>query len=281
MPDNSGPRRSRLLNFNASRLPWWAFVMLGLFAYVGYLIVADEGTRSIYQFVSGIDLPFVFRGIFITLAVTLGSFGVGLILGAITGMMRSSNNVILYNIASLYVELLRGIPLLVVLLYVVFVITPVAASGLQTLLQLVFPEVEVTTRSVPLVVRAMLGIGILYGAFMAEIFRSGIQSIDKGQLEAARGLGLNYRSMMMFIIIPQAARRITPPLGNEFIAILKDSSLVAILGIQDITQLARLRYSATFEYFETLTALALIYLFLVLVLSRFVNWFERRVAFPH
>ena len=103
--------------------------------------------------------------------------------------MRSSNNVILYNIASLYVELLRGIPLLVVLLYVVFVITPAAASGLQSLLQLVFPEVEITTRSIPLVVRAMLGIGILYGAFMAEIFRSGIQSIDKGQLEAGAWFG--------------------------------------------------------------------------------------------
>jgi polar amino acid transport system permease protein len=125
--------------------------------------------------------------------------------------------------------------------------------------------------------RAIIALAIGYGAFSGEIFRAGIQSIERGQYEAARALGMGYFSTMRLVILPQAIRRILPPLGNDFIAMVKDSSLVAILGVQDLTQLTRLYYSGNFLYMQSLTMLAFMYLVLVVILTRLVRWMEHRL----
>jgi polar amino acid transport system permease protein len=125
--------------------------------------------------------------------------------------------------------------------------------------------------------RAMIALGLGYAAFEAEIFRAGIQSIERGQHEAAGALGLNYFQTMRFIILPQAIRRVLPALGNDFIAMVKDSSLASVLGVQDMTQLAKLVAAGNFLYMQTLTMLAFIYLIMVVLLTRLVRWMEHRL----
>jgi polar amino acid transport system permease protein len=125
--------------------------------------------------------------------------------------------------------------------------------------------------------RAMFALGLGYAAFEAEIFRAGIQSIERGQHEAAGALGLNYFQTMRFIILPQAIRRVLPALGNDFIAMVKDSSLASVLGVQDMTQLAKLVAAGNFLYMQTLTMLAFIYLIMVVLLTRLVRWMEHRL----
>jgi polar amino acid transport system permease protein len=123
----------------------------------------------------------------------------------------------------------------------------------------------------------MIALGLGYAAFEAEIFRAGIQSIERGQHEAAGALGLNYFQTMRFIILPQAIRRVLPALGNDFIAMVKDSSLASVLGVQDMTQLAKLVAAGNFLYMQTLTMLAFIYLIMVVLLTRLVRWMEHRL----
>jgi len=126
-------------------------------------------------------------------------------------------------------------------------------------------------------VRGIIALAISYGAFSAEIFRAGIESIGRGQMEAARSLGMSYFQAMRYIILPQAVRRVLPPLGNDFIAMLKESSLVSALGVRDITQLGKLYASSSFRYLETYTAVAFLYLMMTVVLSLGVKAMERRL----
>ena len=123
----------------------------------------------------------------------------------------------------------------------------------------------------------VLALGFAYGSFEAENFRAGIQSIDKGQSEAARALGMNFLQTMRYIVLPQAIRRILPTLGNDFISMLKDSSLVSVLGVEDITQLAKLYASSSFVFFQSYSVLAFMYLTMTILLSRGVQWMERRL----
>jgi polar amino acid transport system permease protein len=118
---------------------------------------------------------------------------------------------------------------------------------------------------------------VAYGAFSAEIWRAGIESIEKGQMEAARSLGMSYIQSMRYVILPQAVRRVLPALGNDFVAMVKDSSLVSVLGVQDITQLAKLYAASTFLFFQVYSILAFIYLVITIMLTRVVRWIERRL----
>jgi len=169
------------------------------------------------------------------------------------------------------VEIMRGIPMLVLLLYVSFALVGLFITAINDL------GIPLSSRDVPMELRAIFALGLGYGAFSAEIFRAGIQSIESGQHEAAAALGMSYFQKMRLIILPQAFRRILPALGNDFIAMVKDSSLVAILGVQDLTQLTRLYYSGNFLYMQSLTMLAFIYLIMVVLLTRFVRWMESRL----
>jgi len=203
-------------------------------------------------------MTFVPDGIWVTFKVTVGAIFLALTIGLFTGLGRLAKNKTIYGIASLYVEVIRGIPLLVQLFYIYF--------ALGRFIQL------------PPITSAIIAMGICYGAYEGEIFRAGIQSIHKGQMEAARSLGMTKSQAMIHVILPQAIRVILPPIGNEFVALLKDSSLVSILAVADLLRRGREFASATFMYFETYTVIAMVYLILTLFFSKLISQMEERIS---
>ncbi|MBS3750556.1 MAG: amino acid ABC transporter permease [Anaerolineales bacterium] len=191
----------------------------------------------------------------------------GLIFVVVEGLMALLPAVP-YTLSTLYVEVMRGLPMLVIVLYMGFAVTPALrdASGGWII-------GEVDLRGIP---AAIIGLSIGYGAYLAEIFRGGIESIPKGQMEAARSLGMNYFQAMRYVILPQAIRVILPPLGNNFIALLKDSSLISVIALPELLQRGRLWISRTFRAFEGYNSVAILYLIMTLVLSFLVRVIERR-----
>jgi polar amino acid transport system permease protein len=205
-------------------------------------------------------------GIFLTLRVTFQAYALALLLGLIFGLMRVQTNPVLVAISTLYVEVIRGIPLLVILLYAGFVVSP----RIRDLFGISLNDEQ----------EAVLGLAFGYGAFIAEIFRAGIQSISRGQMEAARSLGMSYPQAMRYVVLPQAIRVVLPPLGNDFIAMLKDSALISVLALPDLLQLGRLYVSRTFRAFEGYNTVAILYLLMTLFLSMLVRVIERRSRLP-
>lgn len=257
--------------------PWWLLAAIALALYITLLILTNVEMQKTFWFITG-QTPegissgqILFKGITITLTVAVVAYAFALMIGLTLGLMRTASNPFLLNISSFYVEIMRGVPILVLLLYVAFALTGVVVSGLNGV------GINVSTRNIPMEMRAILALALGYGAFSAEIFRAGIQSIERGQHEAAEALGMSYFQKMRLIILPQAIRRILPALGNDFIAMVKDSSLVAVLGVQDLTQLTRLYYSGNFLYMQSLTMLAFIYLIMVVLLTRLVRAMEQRL----
>ncbi|MFW5743394.1 MAG: amino acid ABC transporter permease [Spirochaetota bacterium] len=206
-------------------------------------------------------LKFVPDGILRTFQVTVMSIVFALVIGLFTGLGRISRVTIINRIATIYVEVIRGIPLLVQLFYIYF--------ALGQFIQ------------VPRLAAAVIAMSICYGAYMGEIFRAGIQSIPKGQMEAALALGMTRTQALRKVILPQTFRVILPPVGNEFIALLKDSSLVSILAVADLLRRGREYASQTFEYFQAYTVVALIYLVLTLFFSKLVAVMEERMSLHH
>jgi polar amino acid transport system permease protein len=204
-------------------------------------------------------LKFIPDGIVVTFQVTVAAIVCALILGLITGIGRISRNRFVNTLASTYVEVVRGIPLLVQLFYIYY--------ALGRFLQ------------VPDLVAAVIAMSVCYGAYMGEVFRAGIESIDKGQTEASRSLGFSRGQTLAYVILPQAWRTILPPVGNEFIALLKDTSLVSILAVADMLRRGREFASETFTYFETYTVIALVYLLITLILSKLVSIMEERLNY--
>lgn len=272
-------RPSRLL-----QVPWWALILAATGLVLAYLILADPEYNDTFRFLS--------TGVVVTLRITFTAYGIAMVVGLITGLMRTSGNPILYTLSTLYVQTARGVPLIVLMLYVAFVMVPIAVSAAQAIgawgltlgatpLQGLFATMANPDliRSVSLEARAIIALAFGYGAFEAEVFRAGIQSIGRGQIEAARSLGMNYYLTMRLVILPQAVRRVLPPLGNDFIAMLKDSSLATVLAVNELTQLGRLRRASTFRVFETFNVVAYLYLSMTLVLSSLVQILERRLEF--
>ena len=202
-------------------------------------------------------LRFLPEGILRTFQVTLTSIFFALIIGLVTGLGRISRIVVINRIATVYVEVIRGIPLLVQLFYIYF------ALG--------------RFFSLDRMVSAILAMSICYGAYMGEIIRAGIQSISKGQMEAALALGMSRSKAMRLVILPQTLKIILPPIGNEFIALLKDSSLVSIVAVSDLLRAGREYAARTFLYFEAYTMVALIYLVFTLFFSKLVAMMEERL----
>ena len=218
-------------------------------------------------------LSYLPDGIVVTFEVTVLSILLALVLGLFTGLGRLSKNKTINLIASTYVEVVRGIPLLVQLFYIYFALGQVFRDLPETNFVFVF------LKNMPPLVAAVIAMGVCYGAYMGEVFRAGIDSIDKGQTEAARSLGFNGAQTMFMVILPQAWRTILPPVGNEFIALLKDSSLVSILAVADILRRGREFASETFFYFEAYTMVALVYLIITLILSKAVSNMENRLNY--
>lgn len=239
------PGRGEKSTFSAWRISFFgALVVL-----VGLFLFKPHPYRDIMLF-----LP---DGILKTFEVTLMSIACALVVGLIAGLGRISRVTILNRIATIYVEIIRGIPLLVQIFYIYY--------ALGKLIQ------------VPDILAAVIAMTVCYGAYLGEIFRAGIQSIHKGQMEAAIALGLTRGQALRRIILPQTVRVVLPPLGNEFIALLKDSSLVSILAVSDLLRRGREYASKTFDYFEAFTVVALVYLVMTLFFSRLVAMMEERM----
>lgn len=262
-----------------SRLPYWllAAILLGIF----FLWVMLSGAD--YQVI----LYAVAQGVKATVWVTLVAFGLALICGLVFGLMRVSHSRVAREVSTFYVEIIRGVPMLVILYYIAFVGTPalirainLVGNGLAGMIVLggVGTRLaQVQVREVNFAARAVLALTIGYSAFISEIFRAGIESIGRGQMEAARSLGMSYWQAMRHIILPQAIRTVLPPLGNDFIAMLKDSSLVSVLGVQDITQMGKVYAASTFRFFETYNVVAYLYLVMTVGLALVVRFVERRM----
>ena len=278
-------RESKLIPWTGklAELPWWALIILLLGLLIAFFIIVSPTYQDAFLF--------IFAGIRLTILVSLISFFLALILGLILGLGRVSKNVVFYTISSVYVEVVRGIPILVLLFYFAFVVTPMALQflnwlgtalanvGIGPMVGLADRLAKLNIRDVEMTARAIAGLAMAYAAFEAEVFRAGIQSIQRGQMEAARSLGMSYFQGMRYIILPQAIRRVLPPLGNDFIAMLKDSSLISVLAVRELTHLAKLNRARTFRTFETWNTVAFLYLILTLSLSIFVKYIERRMAY--
>ncbi len=287
MQSPSGPQSANILPSETPRtaqaravdqiaaLPFWLIIVLLL----GVFLVYQFSTNETYV----TALTRIINGISTTLFVAVVSYALAILIGLFAGLGRVSKNPIIFNLATFYVQIIRGVPILVQLLYWAFVIVPLAivpVNGLGAWLSPVLGGgnflMNLQSRDIDFASRCILALAFAYGGFEAETFRAGIESIGKGQMEAARSLGMTYTQAMRFVILPQAIRRVLPPLGNDLIAMLKDSSLVSALGVRDMTQEARLYAAASFRYIETYSSLAFLYLSLTLILSGFTRWIETR-----
>ncbi|WP_436645202.1 amino acid ABC transporter permease [Pseudogemmobacter hezensis] len=246
--------------------PWWLLAM-GLLLGAGIFgVLSDSHYKAALSMLSG--------GIWITAMVSVVAYLGACVLGLGLAAMAMSRAVWLRQISRFYIELIRGLPILVLLLYVAFALTPMLIAGLNALTA-VFGAEPLNSRDVPLLWRAVLALILAYSAFLAEIFRAGIEAVDAGQSEAAQALGLSRWQRFRLVIFPQAFRIILPPFGNDFIAMVKDSSLVAILGVTDIAQLAKIAVSQNFRYMETYNVAAMLYLTMTLGLSLMLRGLER------
>lgn len=238
-----------------------------------WAIVADAGYAAIFTTLS--------KGIVTTLWVSAAAFSLAVALGLILALMRTSESVVLRQVATFYIELIRGIPVLVALFYIAFVGAPGIVGAANALLAPLIERGWVTAlsvRDIDFTWRAILALMLCYGAFIAEILRAGIEAVPKGQLEAARSLGLSRSQTFRLVVAPQAFRTVLPPLANDFVSMIKDSALVSALGVQDITQLGKVYSSGTFKFFETYNVVAFLYLVLTISLSLVVRVIERRLG---
>ena len=204
------------------------------------------------------SFPLLLVGAGVTIKITALSVALGVVIGLFVGIARISRLRILRVLAAVYVDFFRGTPLLVQIFLVYFAL-PV-----------------ITGQRVDPFVAAIGSCGINSGAYVAEIFRAGIQSIDKGQMEAGRSLGMTWVQTMRYIIVPQAFKRVIPPICNEFMALLKDSSLVSVIGFEELTRRGQLIIAKTYGSLEIWISVAVIYLAMTLTISRFVAYLERR-----
>lgn len=216
------------------------------------------------------------RGLGITVVVTLISYAGACVLGLALAMAQLSRVYLLRQIARLYVEVMRGIPIIVLLLYVAFVLAPALVAGWNWLAALL-DLAPVRGRDFPLLWRAVIALTFAYASFLAEVFRAGLLAVPQGQIEAATALGLSRWMRFRHVVLPQAFRLILPPLGNDFVSMVKDSSLVSVLGVTDITQLGKVISAGNFRYFETYNVVSLLYLTLTISLSLALRALEARL----
>ncbi|MCP4072041.1 MAG: amino acid ABC transporter permease [Hyphomicrobiales bacterium] len=252
--------------------PWW-LIFLGLvFTFVTFVIVTNDLYSQIINVLG--------KGVWITIFVTLFGFASASAVGLGLAVMSLSGSLIMRQVARFYIEVIRGIPILVLLFYIAFVgapgfvwfwnfiTSPLVDAGIVEPMRM---------RDFSLLWRSIIALTIGYSAFIAEVFRAGIQAVDVGQIEAAKAMGLGRILRFRLIILPQAIRTILPPLGNDFVAMVKDSSLVSVLGVADITQMGKVYAAGSFRFFETYSIVAYIYLIMTITLSIGLRGLEKRM----
>lgn len=253
--------------------PWWLVATVVVAAAAAVVIATSE----IYSQVFAI----VLKGIGITVFVTAVAFSMASALGLLVALMALSGSRWLRQTARFYVEIIRGIPILVLLFWIAFAGVPAFVAGWNYLaapLQQAGIVEEMQVRDVSLLWRAVIALTIAYSSFIAEIFRAGIQAVGTGQIEAAKALGLSRYRRFRHVVWPQAFRTILPPYSNDFVAMVKDSSLVSVLGVADITQMGKVYAAGSFRFFETYSIVAYIYLILTVSLSLGLRALERRMC---
>lgn len=248
--------------------PWWLVVLAGLGLWVLIALLMD----AVYAQV----LTTLAKGIGITAFVAVTAYVAAAALGLALALAGQSRWVLLRQAARFYIEVMRGVPIVVLLLYTAFVVVPAAVEG-WNMLATPLGLGATRARDFPLLWRAVAALVLAYSAFLAEIFRAGLQAVDKGQIEAAQALGLSGWHRFRHIVFPQAFRMVLPPLGNDFVAMVKDSSLVSVLGVSDITQLGKVTAAGNFRYFETYNVVAFLYLTMTIGLSLLLRRIERRL----
>ena len=216
----------------------------------------------ILNFIEDNRWKYIVDGLKITLIVTIFAVLIGVLLGFLIAIVRTTHDKtgklkILNAICRVYLTVIRGTPVVVQLMIIYFII---------------FGSVDISK-----VLVAIIAFGINSGAYVAEIFRSGIMSIDNGQFEAGRSLGFNYAQTMMYIIMPQAFKNVLPTLCNEFISLLKETSVSGYIALQDLTKGGHIIRSRTYDAFMPLIAVALIYLAMVMIFTKLVSLLERRL----
>lgn len=262
----TGPRSRHA----ADDFPWWLVALIG----IGVVLAVVIAVNGIYAQV----FTTVINGIGMTIFVTLVAFFLACFWGLFIALLGMADNIVLRQISRFYIETMRGIPILVVLFYIAFAGAPVLVDGINWLLT---PLVQagwvepMMVRDFSLTWRAILALTVCYGAFIAEIFRAGIEAVNVGQGEAAKALGLSRYQRFRLITFPQAIRTIFPPLSNDFVSMVKDSSLVSVLGVADITQLGKVYAAGSFRFFETYSIVAYVYLILTLGLSLILRRIEK------
>ena len=222
----------------------------------------DLKARFINDFITDNRWKYLWNGLGVTMKITLGALVLGVILGFLIAAIRSTHDKtgklkFLNVLAHIYLTIIRGTPVVVQLLITYFVI--LAPLGVDE------------------IIVAICAFGINSGAYVAEIVRAGIMSIDNGQFEAGRSLGFNYRQTMWYIILPQAFKNILPALCNEFIVLLKETSVAGYVALQDLTKGGDIIRGRTFDAFLPLIAVALIYLVIVMILTKLVSLLERKL----
>ena len=259
MPNNKARQRE---------FPYWLLLLVAIGIYLGYMVVADELYAQVFALLS--------KGLGITVFVTIVAFASACLLGLGLALAALSPYIVLRQLARFYVEVIRGIPILILLFYIAFIGAPALVAVINVVLE--FLQLEpMQTRDLSLLWRAILALCIGYSAFISEVFRAGILSVDPGQIEAAKALGLSAWLRFRLIVLPQAIRTILPPLGNDFVALVKDSSLVSVLGVADITQLAKVYAASSFRFFETYNVVAYLYLLLTISLSLALRHMEKKL----
>jgi polar amino acid transport system permease protein len=253
-------------------VPWWLVLLVGLGAISVGTALADASYRVIFGAVA--------KGFGVTMTIAVVSYAASVVLGLFLGLARASRLRPVREVSTFYIEVVRGLPMLVILYYIAFVGAPALAGILNALLSPLIRAGAIEafqSRSFDFATRAVLALTLGYAAFIAEIFRAGIESVDRGQVEAAHALGMSNAQTMFRIVLPQAVRNVLPALANEFVAIIKDSALVSVLGVQDITQIGKVYAASTFKFFETYNVVAFFYLCLTVSLSMLVRALERRL----
>lgn len=257
---------SSLTNFSfRDGFPWWLLIMLGIVGWMVILVLVSANFQEAFDAI----IP----GLKPTLRLTVGSFLASMVLGLFLGILRMSKNQFLQTPATVYIEFVRGVPMLVFLFAIALMIIPWTVDGLNAIF-----DSDIRTRSVSNIWRGGIALSLFYAAFIAEVIRAGIQSVPVGQIEAGKAVGLSGSQIMRRITLPQAIRNTLPALGNDLIALMKDTSLVSVIAAAEMTYEARIYQGSSFRVRETFFILMVIYVTMTLILSLMLRGAEARLA---
>jgi polar amino acid transport system permease protein len=255
-----------------NQTPWWLVAVGALIAW----LLAKASSDGLYREILGV----VSQGITVTVFVALVAFAAATLLGLVVALGLMSRHLVARQAARFYCEVIRGVPMLVLLFYIAFVAAPGLVVAVNAVIGWLHPGADAPAfeaRDFSLMWRAILALVLSYSSFIAEIFRAGFQSVPTGQLDAARSLGMTPPQVFRHVTFPRGLRTILPALGNDFVSMVKDSALVSVLGVADITQMAKVYASGSFTFFETYNVVALVYLVMTLALSLALRGLEQRL----